>query len=238
MVGLAPIAGAAPPRALLAMADEGDSKWQPAFDYDSDGCYPTPAIGPDGTIAPGLAPSGALNGHCHDRSDLDNTNSYSRSRCNHYWCAYLYDLYFEKDQMVSGIDFSFIGIGHRHDIEHVVIWVHNHQAQYVSVSQHGNYATYPSSKVAWVGTHAKIVYHKDGALTHDFRLAGMNEKPENDYGFWQYPALVSWNGFPPGIRDKLTSANFGEASLAIKNGAFARNLQKAEPAGIPFNPYG
>src|SRR5437588_12997005 len=79
MIGLAPVAGAAPPRALPARAEAADSKWQPAFDYDSDGCYPTPAIGRDGTVAPGLEPSGALNGHCDDRSARTNTNSYSRS---------------------------------------------------------------------------------------------------------------------------------------------------------------
>ena len=81
------VAWADPPRALPAGYAAADGKWQPAFDYDGDGCYPTPAIGPDGTIAPGLNNSGALNGSCRDQSDLDNTNSYSRSKCNNGWCA-------------------------------------------------------------------------------------------------------------------------------------------------------
>ncbi len=226
------VAWAAPPTALPTSVTEPDGTWQPAFDYDGDGCYPTPAIGPDGTLNPGLNPSGALNGNCHDRSDLDNTNSYSRSRCNNGWCAYLYDLYFEKDQVIAGWD----PFGHRHDIEHVVVWVSAGQAQYVSVSAHGDYSTYPRSQVGWEGTHAKVVYHKDGAGTHCFRLAGMTEQPENHYGTWQYPDLVSWDRFPAGIRDTLTGADFGHASLAIKDGAFASNLAKARPAGIPFDP--
>ncbi|MCI2416644.1 NPP1 family protein [Saccharopolyspora sp. K220] len=226
-------ASADPPSALPGSAAEADAKWQPAFDYDGDGCYPTPAIGSDGTIAPGLEPSGAVNGNCHDQSDLDNTNSYSRSKCNQNgWCAYLYDLYFEKDQAVDG---SGLG-GHRHDIEHVVVWVYQDQAQYVSTSAHGDYSTYPSSQVAWDGTHPKIIYHKDGPGTHAFRLANMDEQPENHYGTWQYPDLVSWDNFPDGLRDKLTSADFGSASLAIKDSAFAGNLESAKPEGIPFNP--
>jgi hypothetical protein len=227
------VAWADPPRALPASHAAADGKWQPAFDYDGDGCYPTPAIGPDGTIAPGLNNSGALNGNCRDASDLDNTNSYSRSKCDNGWCAYLYDLYFEKDQAVPGWDCC----GHRHDIEHVVIWVQNDQAQYVSTSAHGNYSTYPRSQVAWEGTHAKIVYHKDGLSTHCFRIASQTEPPENHHGAWQYPDLVSWDNFPAGIRDRLVTANYGSASLAIKDSAFADNLNKAKPAGIPFNPW-
>ena len=226
------VAFADPPRALPASYAPADGKWQPAFDYDGDGCYPTPAIGPDGTIAPGLNNSGALNGNCHDQSDLDNTNSYSRSKCNNGWCAYLYDLYFEKDQAIPGWDCC----GHRHDIEHVVIWVQNDVAQYVSVSKHGDYDTYPRSQVAWDGTHAHVVYHKDGLSTHCFRIAGMTETPENYYGTWQYPDLVSWDNYPAGIRDKLVAADFGSASLAIKDSAFAGNLANAMPSGIPFDP--
>ncbi|WP_184808712.1 NPP1 family protein [Actinophytocola algeriensis] len=226
------VAWADPPRALPASYAAADGKWQPAFDYDGDGCYPTPAIGPDGTIAPGLNNSGALNGNCRDASDLDNTNSYSRSKCNNGWCAYLYDLYFEKDQAIPGWDCC----GHRHDIEHVVIWVQNDQAQYVSTSAHGNYSTYPRNQVAWEGTHAKIVYHKDGLSTHCFRIASQTEPPENHYGAWQYPDLVSWDNYPAGIRDRLVNADYGSASLAIKDSAFASNLAKAKPAGIPFDP--
>jgi hypothetical protein len=143
---------------------------------------------------------------------LDNTNSYSRSKCDNGWCAYLYDLYFEKDQAVAGLDCC----GHRHDIEHVVVWVQNGQAEYVSTSAHGNFATYPRSEVGWEGTHAKVVYRKDGASTHCFRLASMTETPENHYGTWQYPDLVSWDDYPSGIRDESMGADFGSASFGIR----------------------
>jgi hypothetical protein len=234
VIGLPPAhAWADPPSALPSSVAEPDGKWQPAFDYDGDGCYPTPAIGPDGTVAEGLETSGAVNGNCHDQSDLDNTNSYARAKCNQNgWCAYMYALYFEKDQAVDG---SGVG-GHRHDLEHVVVWVNQGQAEYVSASAHGEYSTHPSSEVAWEGTHPKIVYHKDGAGTHAFRLASKDEQPENHYGKWQYPALVSWNNFPSGIRDKLTAADFGSATLALKDGNFEADLEKAKPENVPFDP--
>ncbi|MFF7261897.1 NPP1 family protein [Streptomyces sp. NPDC008159] len=234
VVGVAGSAYAAPPGALPANAESLERTWQPAYDYDTDGCYSTPAIGPDGTVNGGLKPTGALNGGCRDASDLDNTNGYARSKCNNGWCAILYDLYFEKDQAVPG---SSIG-GHRHDWEHVAVWVQNGTAQYVSTSAHGGFSVHPASAVRWDGTHAKIVYHKDGIRTHCFRLAGSgDEPPENHKGTWQYPPLVGWNGYPSGVREKLVSYDFGSANFGLKDGSFESNLAKAKPSGIAFDPY-
>ncbi|MGW7202102.1 NPP1 family protein [Streptomyces sp. NPDC054837] len=224
---------AAPPAALATNAESAEYTYQPAFDYDTDGCYPTPAIGPDGTVNGGLNPTGSLSGECHDLSDLNNTNSYSRYKCNNGWCAYMYGLYFEKDQALAN---SSIG-GHRHDWEHVVIWVQNGTVQYVSTSAHGSYSTTATSGVRFDGTHAKIVYHKDGVSTHAFRLANSNdEPPENAKGTWQYPPLVGWNGYPSGVRDKLVAYDFGSANFALKDANFASDLSKAKPSGISFDP--
>ncbi|WP_113699883.1 NPP1 family protein [Nonomuraea lactucae] len=241
-------AWADPPPALPAGFTEADGKWQPALDYDEDGCYPTPAIGPDGTLNPGMTPTSGFSAGCRDESDLDSTNAYSRSRCNQNgWCAYMYDLYFEKDVMnAPSIDDNQLPLpetkGHRHDWEHIVVWVNEGlnpgRASYVSVSAHGGYSTYPFEDVAFEGTHPKIVYHKDGILTHAFRLASASEEPENHKGTWQYPGLVGWNHYPSGIRDKLTEADWGSASIGIKdqNDSFKKNLASAKPEGIDFNP--
>jgi hypothetical protein len=78
---------AAPPAKLPGNAEAIESKWQPAYDYDTDGCYPTPAIGPDGRVNGGLNPTGSLSGECHDPSDLDSTNGYARYQCDNGWCA-------------------------------------------------------------------------------------------------------------------------------------------------------
>jgi hypothetical protein len=94
-----------------------------------------------------------------------------------------------------------------------------------------------SDTVRWDCTHPKIVYNKDGAGSHAFRLANANDEPaENHYHTWQYPTLVGWNGYPAGIRDKLSGADFGSAIFDLTDGRFAGMLQRAQPSGIPFDP--
>ena len=225
-----------PPHNLPAHAGDLESTFSPAYDYDGDGCYATPAIAPDGTLAPGLKTTGAVNGSCRDQSDLDNSQTYARSKCNNGWCAIVYASYFEKDQAVAG---SGLG-GHRHDWEHVISWVDQStgQAEYVSTTQHSSQRTYPRSQVRFDGTHPKTVYHKDGASTHFFRLAnGNDEPPENHYHDWRYPPLVDWNGYPTTeLRDRLMAADFGGATIKISTGRFESLLAASKPAGIPFAP--
>ncbi|MDH2388948.1 NPP1 family protein [Streptomyces sp. HNM0663] len=228
------VAFAAPPPALPANADTLDRTFQPGYDYDTDGCYAVPAIGPDGSINGGLKTTGSLSGSCRDASDLVNTNGYSRSKCNNGWCAIMYTSYFEKDQAIPGWD----PFGHRHDWEHVVVWVQGDEAKYVATSAHGDFDVYPRDKIRWDGAHPKVVYHKDGLSTHCFRPANSNdEPPENHQHTWQYPALVGWNGYPAGLRDKLANADFGSAHFGIKDGSFEGNLAEAKPSGVPFDPY-
>ena len=214
-------------------ADGLEQTFSPAYDYDGDGCYATAAIGADGTINPGLKLGGDVNGHCHDYAQLANANTYSREKCNNGWCAVMYASYFEKDQATLGP----AAIGHTHDWEHVVVWINDNQVRYVSVSQHSGYQVAAASSVRFDGTHPKIVYHKDGASTHDFRLANTNdEPPENAYHTWQYPTLVGWNGYPAGIRDILSAYDFGSANFGLKDSNFAAHLSSAKPSGIAFDP--
>lgn len=226
------------PGGLPAAAPEADQKFQPATDYDKDGCYPTPAIGPDGTVNPGKDLGGAENGECRDEVDLDDANIYSRSKCNNGWCAYMYAYYFEKDQVLAGPGSG----GHKHDLEHVVVWVQNDIPVWVAVSHHKEYLWIHRDKIQWHdGTHAKVVYHKDEPFTHAFRHAksdGGDEPPENHKGTWHLPKVIGWDDFPPGFRDKLVSTNFGDAELAIKDGKFEENLEKAKPSEVPFDPRG
>ncbi|WP_328786404.1 MULTISPECIES: NPP1 family protein [unclassified Streptomyces] len=215
-----------PPRALPQNATDNDAKWQPALDYDTDGCYNVPAIGQDGTIAQGLDHNGtSAPADCRDQSDLDNSNAYARQRCNSGWCVYLYDYYFEKDVAVE--HWPDAG-GHVHDWEHIAVWVQNDQAKWVSASQHGGYEIKAADDVLWDGTHPKLVYHKDGASTHNFRFASSgDEPPENHYHRWMRSPLVSSNGFPSGLRDKLFDHDFDHASIAIKDSSYPSDLKNA-----------
>jgi len=221
---------------LLPQNAEGlDQTFSPAYDYDTDGCYTTAAIGLDGTLNPGLRLGGDVNGRCHDHAQLANANTYSRSRCNNGWCAVMYASYFEKDQATLGP----AAIGHTHDWEHVVVWISDNEVRYVSVSQHSGYQVAARSSIRFDGTHPKIVYHKDGPSTHCFRFAGAaDDRVENATGGWFFPRLVGWNGYPAGFRDKLMAADFGAATIKIKDGDFAYALGRSMPSGIPFDPNG
>ncbi|KAL8389135.1 hypothetical protein RB599_010505 [Gaeumannomyces hyphopodioides] len=224
-----------PPKALRLKATRNDLKWQPVLDFDTDSCYNVPAIDKDGNLSKGL-PASDGSSHCRDAKDLDNSNVYSRRRCNNGWCAYMYAYYFEKD----------VGLGgHRHDWEHVVVWVIDgvgilgqDEARWVSVSSHGGYEINMIRNVRmYEKTHPKVVYHKDGSMTHCFRFAyAKDEKLENHKGYWVRGALVSYNGFPgPGeggaeLRTKLFADKaFGNAHLGLRYGDFANELRKAKP---------
>jgi hypothetical protein len=230
-----------PPKALPRSADFEDLVYMPATDYDVEGCYPSPAIGPDGTLNPGLRIGGHPNGNCRDKSDLDNANVYSRRKCNNGWCAFMYDYYFEKDQKVAGP----VGLGHQHEWENIVVWVKMDPGRFhithVSGSRHNTYQT----KAVGEGiqfedlTHPKMVYHKDGGDTHTWRFAkpdGGDEPPENHYGTWQYPDLVSYDRWPVGLRDKVFDNWPTGVAPKIQDRHFNEWLGKAKPEGIPFDP--
>ncbi|XXH05160.1 hypothetical protein Hte_011585 [Hypoxylon texense] len=222
-----------PPQALPEKATAGDKKWQPAMDFDTDSCYNTPAIGANGDINPGLDNDNTgLSSDCRDPSDLSNNNVYARARCNNGWCAYMYDYYFEKDVAVANFPFD---LGHRNDWEHIVVFVQDDEAKVVAVSQHGEYETKAAADVRWDGTHPKVVYHKDGLGTHDFRFANADDDSvENASGAWFYGPLVSYNGFPTAaLRDQLFAYDFGSASIAIKDASFQTNLDNARNDLVP-----
>ncbi len=144
---------------------------------------------------------------------------------------------FEKDQAALGGGSA----GHRHGWEHVVVWVHEGRAEYVSTFSHGGFTVHDRDALPFEGSHPKVVHHKDGISTHCFRAAendGGDEPPEHHKGAWQYPALVGWDGCPEGLRDTLAGADFGSATLGIRDDTFAAHLAGAKPGSIPFDPDG
>ncbi|KAL2255617.1 hypothetical protein VTK26DRAFT_3001 [Humicola hyalothermophila] len=232
-----------PPAALPQNATASDLRYQPALDFDRDGCYNVPAIGPDGAIAEGLPHHfTGLASDCRDESDLDNNNVYSRQRCNSGWCVYLYGYYFEKDVATA----NFIDTGHTHDWEHIAVWVRQEDGRpaYVAASQHGQYEVRPAEDVRWEegllgggGMHPKMVYHKDGLSTHCFRFANAaDEQIENHKGVWFRGALVSYNGFPSTeLRESLFAHDFGAGNIGFMDANFAGSLTRAKPAEVVFD---
>ncbi|KLU88286.1 hypothetical protein MAPG_07273, partial [Magnaporthiopsis poae ATCC 64411] len=160
------IRGALPVRALAI-----EHQFQPVLDFDKDGCYYTSAIDPNGSRNPGLpaaggVPPNCLRAACREPNRLQNSNVYSRARCNNGWCAIMYEYYFEKDQVLCGS----YAAGHRHDWENIVIFVRDNQVKRVAPSCHAEYSKATNSP-RLQGQRAKVVYHKDGGRTHCFRYA-------------------------------------------------------------------
>ncbi|KAL6849118.1 hypothetical protein ACO1O0_008648 [Amphichorda felina] len=192
--------------ALPENADGKELKYQPLIDFDKDGCYNTAAVDPDGNVNEGHEATGTPEGDCRDAHQLENSNVYSRARCNNGYCGILYEYYFEKDQTVSG---TFAG-GHKHDWENIVVFVKDDdeatEVLRVSPSCHGKYddaLDISEGKIILKdGAHPYMVYHKDGTVgegtTHCFRPADQEDVdgPENFSGDFYRSPLVGWNGWP------------------------------------------
>lgn len=151
-----------------------------------------------------------------------------------------YEYYFEKDVVTGACVVSGMEGGHTHEWENIVVFVQDDTLAMVAGSCHGKY----EKDNAWTttprtedGTHAKMVYHKDGGSTHCFRVANEGDDDiENEEGIWYSSALVGWMGWPgkeegyplyysmidewsSGINPKITDEYFAE-TLAMAQGSF------------------
>ena len=163
-----------------------------------------PAIGPDGTINGGLNPTGSLNGDCHDAVRPGQHQRLLALQVQQRLVRRRVRPLLREGPGASPN--SSIG-GHRHDWEHVVVWVQNGVS--ASTSPRPPTATSPStpaSSVRWTGTHPKVVYHKDGVSTHCFRLgrhrrraAGERTTTPGSTRRWSAGTATR-----AGIRDKLS----------------------------------
>lgn len=215
----------------------------PVFDFDSDSCLPSAGISRNGEQNGGQKPSGSLTGACRSDNFLNTSNTVHRYVCTESsgsnYCGHFYALYFEKDQMIDGIT-----SGHRHDWEYAAVWTTNGVVTHGSYSAHGELNTAPAAELPFEGGHLKIVYHKDGALTHALRFAKDNEYAENPYGYFVMPDIISWYQFYGDgldnreMRNRINGFDYGSANLPVRNSSFLRDINKYRPSGYPeFTEY-
>lgn len=209
----------------------------PVFDFDTDGCLPSAGISRTGQQNGGLKTSGSITGGCRSSTFLDTSNTLYRHACirsgSDVYCGHFYALYFLKDQVTA------LGGGHRHDWEHAAIWTKN------GVVTHGGYSAHGKLYNAEIGTldqqagHMKIVYHKDGLLTHAMRFAKSGEVAENGYGTFVTPAITSWTALwgdglsNAQMRAKLNAFDYGSATIPMRDDNFLNNLNTYKPSGYP-----
>lgn len=209
----------------------------PVFDFDTDGCLPSAGISRTGAQNGGLNPSGSITGGCRASNFLDTSNTLHRYACiisgADTYCGHFYALYFLKDQISS------LGGGHRHDWEHAAIWTKNGVVTHGGYSAHGDLNNAEVSALPMQNGHMKIVYHKDGALTHAMRFASSGEIAENPYGTFVTPAIISWYELKGDgvsneqMRTKLNAYDYGSATIPMKDSNFLTNLNKYKPATYP-----
>lgn len=219
-------------------AYEDISNTHPVFDFDGDGCLPSAGIGRQGQQNEGLETGGGLGEHCRESDFLNTSNTLHRYACKTVgvdeFCGHSYALYFMKDQTVNNI-----GGGHKNDWEHAMVWTKNGNLTHGSYSSHGNLTTKAVSQLPLESGHLKIVYHKDGGLTHALRFAQSGESAENPYNAFVIPAVTSWytmtgdNVSNQQMRNKLNSYNYGSASIPMKDSNFLSTLNNNLPSGFP-----
>lgn len=205
-----------------------ESNYQPAFDFDTDSCYNSPAVDGAGNVNPGrdtceiADPSNAV--ECRQQSYLDGNNVYVRSRTNNGWTALLWGYYFETDAKGCGS-------GHRHDWEHVVVWLEGDTPRYVAASAHGGYDVRSMDEVLQFAGHPAIVYHRDGSSTHAMRFATQEDDDviENHTGQWFYGPVVDYQGFPSTeVRDAMIGNDWGSGKIDFSDERIADALELAK----------
>lgn len=210
---------------------------EPVFDFDGDGCLPSAGFDENGDMNSGLSPTGSITGGCRDDHFLDSATTLHRFACvregSTEYCGHFYALYFQKDQITA------LGGGHRHDWEYAAVWTKDGVVTHGSASAHGDLDTKAASELEFEDTHLKIVYHKDGLLTHAFRFADPDEIAENPYHLFVTPPIVSWyelevNGLTrEQMRERLNSFDYGSATIPSKDSNFLENLNEFKPSSYP-----
>ena len=142
--------------------------YHPVFYFDSNSCFPDYAIDRQAQPNPGLDDL-SLTAGCRNDNFMDRANTYhrwtSKIANGHTYQVHLYDLYFQKDQVLFGE-----GWGHKHDVETVIMYFTDGNPTHVAVSSHG---TYEDTR-AWSATpglpHPQIVYRSEFWNTHSLRF--------------------------------------------------------------------
>lgn len=209
----------------------------PVFDFDGDGCLPSAGISRYGEQNGGLNPSGSITGGCRQVDFMNYSNTLHRYACidsgGSRYCGHFFALYMLKDQA------TVFGGGHRHDWEHAAVWTRNGAITHAGYSAHGTLYNTAAASLPMQNGHVKIVYHKDGILTHALRFASASEAAENPYGpvrTARAHQLVHAARRQPRQRcdaQRLNSFNYGSATIPMKDSNFLGNLNTSKPAGYP-----
>ncbi|MDX0511482.1 necrosis-inducing protein [Sinorhizobium medicae] len=176
------------------------------------GCVPFPAVDAHGNVSGGLAPSGAMNGHCARSIG----QVYVRATFFGDRCGIMYAWYLPKEQNVDGPG----NMGHRSGWQNIVVWTDACKSQShviaVSYSSHDHYIrdTDPYMR----GTHPKVAYQRN-----PFPL---NPSLSGTRTIGGTQPAISWEAMTQAARDALNEYKFGKG-VPFNDDNFLYKLGKA-----------
>ncbi|KAK7952265.1 uncharacterized protein PG986_007993 [Apiospora aurea] len=189
-------------------------KYKPYLLRDS-GCVPYPAVDAQGNTNEGLEPKGSPSADC-----LVSTGQiYSRAATVNGSHAIMYAWYWPKDEPSEWE--SWLGIGHRHDWESIVVWLASASLDAavlgVAASGHGKYTTTKTPP-----------FKGSGVLIKYFSIIGLLD---HSLGFTasvgQQQPLVAWESLTSVAQNALSTTDFGDATVPLIDSEFQKHLDSA-----------
>ena len=181
----------------------------------STACYPYTAVDQLGNWNNGLKDSGSASGSCSSTSFQQVYTRYKSIGNDTF--AIMYAYYFPKD---NGTPFA--SIGHRHDWEHIVVFVKDYNSNTETIvgaaySAHGDVSVSTSPNKS--NTHIYIHYGYNGSFTHSF--------VEGSSGTQSGHVLIDYNALSSEAKNTLNTHSFGSAVVPFKESNFNANIDEA-----------
>ncbi|KAJ8579077.1 hypothetical protein ON010_g123 [Phytophthora cinnamomi] len=183
-------------------------KFKPQL-FINNGCHPYPAVNANGDTGGGLKPKGSPEGGC--RGSGYGSQVYGRSTwVNGVW-AIMYAWYFPKDEPTN-VD------GHRHDWEHVVVWIDNPDVENPKIlamtpSAHSGYSKYAPPPADMVTGTSCMVEYTSSWIFIDHHLEGTSTAGE-------FQDLIMWSDLTDAARYALNTNDFGQVTLQTSSHPF------------------
>ncbi|OWZ18631.1 Necrosis inducing protein NPP1 [Phytophthora megakarya] len=191
-------------------------KFKPQI-HITNGCHPYPAVNEAGQTSGGLKPTGAPSSSC--KGSGWGSQVYGRSTWYSGKWAIMYSWYFPKDSPSTGL-------GHRHDWEHVVVWIDNPDVETPTIlaacpSAHSGYSKYmPPSSDSVDGSSVKVNYESHWPINHALDTTSKGGDFED---------LIMWDQLSDAARYALNTTDFGKANVPMNDGNFLTKLGNAWP---------
>ncbi|POM64123.1 Necrosis inducing-like protein NPP1 type [Phytophthora palmivora] len=200
----------------VTISQKAAVKFKPQI-HITNGCHPYPAVNEAGETSGGLKPTGAPSSSC--KGSGWGSQVYGRSTWYSGKWAIMYSWYFPKDSPSTGL-------GHRHDWEHVVVWIDNPDVENPTIlaacpSAHSGYSKYvPPSSDSVDGNSVKVNYESHWPINHALDTTSKSGDSQD---------LIMWDQLSDAARYALNTTDFGKANVPMNDGNFLTKLGNSWP---------